>query len=123
MKRAVTSTHVHEPFGHYSVAIEKKGHLFLSGQGPFDKNQQLVGITFESQAKQTLDNIQHLLEDNGYSLGDVVKVNVYLADIGMWSAFNKIYEAYFTASPLPARTVIACSLNGFMLELDCVAIK
>jgi len=123
VKRAITSTRVHEPFGPYSVAVEKNGTLYLSGQGPFDKNKQLVGDTIETQATQTLVNVKHILEDNGYALDHVVKVTVYLQDIGTWASFNQVYEAYFATAPLPARTVVACSLNGMLVEMDCVAVK
>ncbi|MCD9025302.1 RidA family protein [Cohnella silvisoli] len=123
MNRAVTSPRVHEPFGRYSIAVESNGMLFMSGQGPFDKDKRLVGDTIDSQAKQTLDNVKFILEDNGYSLADVVKVTVYLEDIGLWAAFNEVYASYFTTEPLPARTVVGCSLNGMLVELDCIVVK
>lgn len=123
MKRSISSPGVHEPFGHYSLAVETGGILFVSGQGPFDKEKRLVGDTMNSQAEQTLNNLKRLLEDNGYSLSDVVKVTVYLQDIGLWESFNEIYASYFVDDPLPARTVVACSLNGMLVELDCIAVK
>lgn len=123
MKKAVSSPHVHEPFGPYSTAIEKNGVLYVSGQGPFDRNKRLVGDEILTQTRQTLENLLHLLQDNGYRLDDVVKVTVYLQEIADWGAFNAEYETVFANEPRPARTVVSCKLNGMLVELDCIAAK
>lgn len=122
MKKAVNSEKVHDPFGPYSVAIEKNGTLYLSGQGPFDQNKQLIGEEIEEQTRQTLNNVKNILDDNGYGMEDVLKVTVYLADISLWDRFNQVYASYFPL-PQPARTVVACQLNGMLVEIDGIAQK
>jgi 2-iminobutanoate/2-iminopropanoate deaminase len=122
MKKQALSTRVHAPFGPYSVAIEKKGMLFLSGQGPFDPDQNLIGETIEQQTVQTMENIKSILVENNYHMDDVVKVTVYLQDIKMWGAFNVIYKTYFS-DPMPARTAVSCQLNGFLVEIEAIAVK
>jgi len=122
-KIAVDSPHVAKPFGYYSTAVVKNNMIFLSGQGPFDENQRLVGEgDFAAQVRKTMDNIRHILEDNGFKMDDIVRSTVYLNDISNWSTFNEIYGEYFTP-PYPARCVVACQLNGFMIEIECTAIK
>lgn len=120
MKLQRSSKHVHTPFGPYSIAIEKNGVLHVSGQGPFDKEKRLNGDEIIQQAKQTMDNLRHIIVDNGYQMDEIVKVTVYLQNISDWSAFNEVYATYFS-DPMPARTVVACQLNGMLVEVDCVA--
>jgi len=122
-KQAVDSPRTAPAFGNYSTAILKDNMLFMAGQGPFDVNQQLVGKDdIEAQTRQTMQNIRDILEDNGFTMDDLVRSTVYLSDIANWSKFNEIYGQYLTA-PYPARTVVACQLNGFMVEIECTAIR
>jgi 2-iminobutanoate/2-iminopropanoate deaminase len=121
-KRAIQSDSIPPVFGHYSSAILKNDTLYLAGQGPFDKDQNLVGDDLVAQTHQTMKNIRWLLEDNGFQMDDIVRSTVYLADITHWAAFNEVYGQYFTA-PYPARTVVACQLNGMLVEIECTAVR
>ncbi len=121
-KTELNSSRVHSAFGNYSSAILKGKMLFLAGFGPFDADKQLVGQDIVEQTHQTMVNIHNLLEDNGFQMNDIVRSTVYLSDIVHWGSFNEIYGQYFTA-PYPARTVVACQLNGFLVEVECTAIK
>ena len=122
-KQAMAFDNVQAPFGNYSVAVKKGNMLFISGMGPFDANQQLVGDgDIEVQTHETMKNIQMVLEQSGFSMDDVVRSTVYLSDIGNWAKFNAIYGQYFRA-PFPARCVVECKLNGFMIEIECTAMK
>jgi 2-iminobutanoate/2-iminopropanoate deaminase len=121
-KTALSSSRASQAFGNYSTAILKNNMMFLAGQGPFDENQQLVGKEIVEQTHQTMRNIQYLLEDNGFGLDDIVDTTVYLSDISYWEKFNEVYGQYLTA-PYPARTVVACQLNGMLVEVQCTAIK
>ena len=122
-KIAVGSDKMHSPFGNYSTAILKGNMMFLSGCGPFDVDKQLVGKDdIVAQTHQTMKNLRALLEDNGFSMDDVVRSTVYLSDIELWGKFNETYGQHFQ-EPYPARTVVACQLNGFMVEIECTAVK
>ena len=122
-KIEIKTDQVHAPFGFYSAAVQKGNMLFISGFGPFDANQKLVGEgDFEAQAYCTMDNIKKTAEAAGFKMDDIMRSTVYLADIAHWSTFNKIYGEYFTA-PYPARCVVECNLNGFLIEIECTAIK
>jgi len=122
-KTEIKSDRVHAPFGNYSVAVVKGNMLFISGMGPFDADQKLVGDgDIEAQTHQTMQNIRMTAEEAGFSMNDIVRSTVYLGDIAHWTVFNKIYGEYFDA-PYPARCVVECKLNGFLIEIECTAIK
>jgi 2-iminobutanoate/2-iminopropanoate deaminase len=121
-KVTISSPRVHPVFGNYSSAILKKDTLYLAGFGPFDVNQQLVGQDIVEQTHKTMQNIRDLLEDSGFTMDDIVRSTVYLGTIKHWEPFNEVYGQYFTGS-YPARTVVACQLNGFLVEIECTAVK
>jgi 2-iminobutanoate/2-iminopropanoate deaminase len=69
----------------------------------------------------TLDNLARVLEAAGASMGDVVRCNVYLADLADAPAMNAVYESTFP-DPKPARTTIgAALLEDMKIEIDCIA--
>jgi len=111
--------------GSYSHAVAAGPFVFVSGQGPMrrDGGGVLRG-TLEEEARQTLDNLRAVLQDAGSSLDRVVKVNVYLADMEMFSRFNAVYKEYFTAD-FPARTCIQAGglPLGIQVEIEAVALR
>lgn len=107
----------------FSEAVRVGNTLYLSGQiGVQPGTLKLVPGGMKEEARQTLENIRTSLEANGYSMRDVVKCTVMLADIGEWAAFNEVYRTFFT-SPYPARS--AMGVNGLALgarvEVECIA--
>ena len=107
----------------FSEAVSANGFLFVAGQiGNLPDKLELVPGGIEAEAKQTLANMQAVLERHGASLRDVVKVTVFLADIAEWPAFNEVYKQYFHA-PFPARSALAASglALGARVEVECIA--
>jgi len=81
-------------------------------------------VTGESVGEQTqvaLENLAAVLADAGAGLSDVVRCGVFLADIADFEAMNSVYAKFFPA-PLPARTTVGAGLDGFLVEIDCVAV-
>lgn len=107
----------------FSEAVRAGDYLFLSGQiGEDPATAKLVEGGLPAEARQTILNIKRVLEENGSSLGDVVKCTVFLADIAEWPAFNAVYREFFR-KPFPARSALAASglaLNA-RVELECIA--
>jgi enamine deaminase RidA (YjgF/YER057c/UK114 family) len=94
--------------------------VFLSGQTPRQLDgQRLSGAPFETQAKLALDNLSALAAAAGLSLGDAVKVNVYLREAGDAAAFDRIYRTY-VSEPYPARTLTISPFSGFDVEVDAI---
>ena len=100
--------------------------LFLSGQiGNVPGSLKLAEGGIKGETKQVMDNIKTSLETNGYSMTNLVKCTVMLADIKEWGDFNTIYKTYFEEGKFPARA--AFGANGLALgakvEVDCLGAK
>lgn len=109
----------------FSPAVRAGGQLFVSGQiGTLPGTTKLVAGGMAEEAKQTIENVKGILVANGYSLRDVVKCTVMLADMNEWAAFNEVYTAAFTP-PYPARSAMGANglARGAKVELDCIAAK
>jgi 2-iminobutanoate/2-iminopropanoate deaminase len=104
--RQVVDTGVAAP-GPFSVGVYGGGLLFVSGQVGVDPvTDTLVPGGVAAQAEQALANLDAIVRAAGRTLGDVVRVGVYLADIADWAAVNEVYAKAFGA-PYPARTAVA----------------
>lgn len=111
--------------GPYSHAVQAGDFIFLSGQGPLAPDGSGVKHgTIEEETRLTIANIRAVLEATGTDLAHVVKVNVYLADMKNFAAFNEVYKDYFPGNQ-PARTTIqAGRLPGdIQIEIDAIAVK
>lgn len=107
------------PAGPYSSGIVSGGFLFLAGQAAITPAGEIVRGTIEEQTELTLANMAAVAEAAGASLSDAVKVTVYLSDISLWDRMNTVYVGWFE-DPKPVRTVVACQLNGFDVEIDAI---
>ena len=112
------------PGGAYSQGWRAGDFLFVSGTGPIDPvTGALVGDNIEQQTEQTIDNISAILEADGASLRDVIKVNAHLSDTSLFLRYNAVYARRFSR-PYPARTTVGSDLGhtpGMLIEIDCVA--
>ena len=107
----------------FSEAVRVGDLLFLSGQiGNLPGTLDLAPGGIEAEARQTMDNIRRILEENGSSLDHVFKCTVMMADIAEWPAFNEVYATYFQTH-LPARSAFAASglALGARVEVECLA--
>jgi reactive intermediate/imine deaminase len=99
--------------------------LFISGQAPISPGGQLVGDRdFEAQVAQVFENLQTVLEHAGGRLDSVVKLTVYLTDIGRLRDFGRI-KARFIDGPQPASTAVGVTglaLPGMMVEVEALAV-
>jgi len=112
------------PGGAYSQGWRAGDFVFVTGTGPIDPvTGELVGDSIEKQTEQTIDNISAILEADGASLGDVVKVNTHLSDLSLFARYNTVYARRFP-KPYPARTTVGSDLShtsGMLIEIDCMA--
>lgn len=108
-----------EPF--YSMSRRAGDTLYLSGFGPVE-NMQVVGTTIEEQTDWTMRAMQAVLESEGVTWEDVVRVNVFLLNLADRDRFNAAYMQYFKG-PRPTRRLIGAGdlFMGILLELDAVA--
>ncbi len=120
MRKTVMADKGPAPAGPYSHAVVASGFVFISGQGPVNPETGAMPDAFADQVRQTLKNVQTILEAAGSSLDDVVKVNAYVTDLTRFSEFNDVYKEFFQDDP-PARTTVATALLGILVEVDCIA--
>jgi len=107
----------------FSELVRVGNTIYMSGQlGVEPETLKLVKGGMPAEAKRTMENIKIALEANHFSMNDIVKCTVMLADISEWGAFNKIYETYFT-KPYPARSAFGANGLGLgaRLEVECIA--
>ena len=110
--------------GTYSQAIRAGGAIYLSGQIPLDPTtMQLVEGGTEAEIRQVLDNLAAVAEAAGAPLADVVKLNVYLTDLGNFALVNQIMTEYFR-EPYPARAAIGVAAlpRGVGVEMDAILV-
>jgi 2-iminobutanoate/2-iminopropanoate deaminase len=98
--------------------------VFVSGQGPISSEGQLVGEgDFEAQTRQVFENLQTVLSAAGASFEAIVKITVYLTDIGTLRDFGRI-KAEFIPGAQPASTALevgSLALPGMMIEVEAIA--
>jgi 2-iminobutanoate/2-iminopropanoate deaminase len=108
--------------GPYSPAVRAGDFVFVSGQIALDPaTGELVGAEHAAQARQVLINLARLLEDNGLSLGQVVKTTVFLTDLIRFAEVNQVYAEFFGDSR-PARSTVEISAlpKGALVEIEAV---
>ncbi len=112
-----------KPAGHYSLATVHNNTVYVSGQLPIDINtgKQLLG-TIKEQSNAVLHNISEILNKAGSSINKVLKVTVYISDIGLWNEVNEVYADFFKEHK-PARVIVPTrELHyGFNIEMDVIA--
>ena len=123
-KYAIQSKRGAPPRGAYSQGWRAGDFIFVTGTGPIDPTTgNLVGDSIEQQTEQTIDNISAILEADGASLLNVVKVTVHLSDTRLFARYNAVYARRFS-KPYPVRTTVGSDLGhtpGMLIEIDCVA--
>lgn len=123
--KVVSSNRAPQAIGPYSQGVEVNGLIYLSGQIALNAaSGKMIQDSFENECKQVFQNISYMLEDNGLSFSNVVKVNISILDMGQFSILNDIYASYFTA-PFPARACVAVKSlpkNG-NVEIEVIAAR
>jgi 2-iminobutanoate/2-iminopropanoate deaminase len=109
--------------GPYSQAIVANGLVFCAGQvGYLPGTRTVAEGGIQAQTRQTLTNLQAVLEAAGSSLDNVVKTTVFISDINNFAAMNEVYATFFGDKP-PARSTVQVILpTGLLVEIEAVAL-
>jgi len=122
-KQIISTKDAPAAIGSYSQAVRADGTVYLSGQIGLDPaNMQMVdGI--DAQIVRVFDNLQAVARAAGGSLADVVKLNVYLTDLGHFARVNEAMAKYFS-EPYPARAAVGVAAlpRGALVEVDGVMV-
>lgn len=110
--------------GTYSQAVRVGGTVYLSGQIPLvPETMELVHGDMEVQIRRVFDNLAAVAEAAGASLGDLVKLNIYLTDLGHFPLVNQVMASYFS-EPYPARAAVGVAAlpKGAAVEMDGILV-
>ena len=120
-KTIVSTTQAPAAIGTYSQAVKVGNTVYLSGQIGLDPQsmQMLEGI--DAQIVRVFENLKAVAEAAGGSLADVVKLNVYLTDLGNFAKVNETMARYFS-EPFPARAAVGVASlpRAALVEADAV---
>lgn len=121
MRKVIRTSDAPRPLGVYSQAIVTDGFVFVAGQGPINpKTNEMELGEIRPEVRRTLRNLQAILQAAGSSLGDVVRIGVFLADLNDFAAMNEVFKEFFPENP-PARTTVGVQLPKIKVEIDCIA--
>ena len=123
-KRSIVhSAHAPKAIGPYSQAVRVGNTLYLSGQTPLDPaTGDLVTGDIAAQTRRVFENLAAVLTAAGASFENVVRVGIYLTDLGDFAAVNEVMKTYFR-EPYPARSTIGVAAlpRAAAVEIDMVA--
>ncbi len=125
MKKVISTPKAPAAIGPYSQAIQVGNLIYTSGQIPIDPaTGQFVEGGIKEQTRQSLSNIQAILQETGLTMASVVKTTVFLADMADFADMNSIYAEFFT-EPYPARSAVAVKTlpKNALVEIEVVAEK
>jgi len=121
--KTINTKNAPQPGGHYSQAVVHNGLVFVAGQLSIDPEtgEKKLG-SIEEQTEQALKNVAAILKAANSDLSRVLKMTVYVSDIGLWGAVNTVY-ARFMGENRPARAVIPTRPlhYGFLIEIEAIA--
>jgi len=123
-RRSIQTEAAPAAIGTYSQAVEAGGAVWLSGQIPLDPaTGQLVDGDMTVQVRRVFDNLAAVADAAGASLGDAVKLTVYLVDLGDFGTVNDVMAGVFSP-PYPARAAVqvAALPRGARVEVDAVLV-
>jgi len=121
-KQVIFTDKAPKPIGPYSQAIKTGNTLYVAGQIGLNVDGKLDSTSIENETTQTLSNIKTILEAAGMTFKNVVKVTIYVTDLGNFKKINDIYATYFSAEP-PARETIEVKAlpKGAHIEISVIA--
>jgi len=123
-KQIISTDQAPRAIGTYSQAIRAGDTVYLSGQIPLvPDTMELVDGDMEAQIRRVFDNLQAVARAAGGSLADLVKLNVFLTDLGYFPLVNHVMAEYFH-EPYPARAAIGVASlpRGAAVEMDAVLV-
>ena len=120
----ISTPHAPSAIGPYSQAIKVDKTVYISGQIPLDpETMEVVDNSFTAAAHQVFANLKAVAQAAGGELSDVVKLNIFLTDLGHFSAVNEVMQQYFCA-PYPARAAVGVASlpKNVPIEIEAILV-
>ncbi|KAI3529421.1 endoribonuclease L-PSP [Colletotrichum paranaense] len=108
--------------GPYSQAIKTPTAIYCSGQIPLTPEGTFVEGSIADKTKQCISNLKAVLVEAGSSIEKVVKVNIFLADMGDFAEMNGEYEKWFTHKPARSCVAVKTLPKNVDVEIECIAL-
>lgn len=122
MKTIISTDKAPAAIGPYSQAVKCGAMVYVSGQLPLDPATGKMPESAVEQARQSLTNVKSILEAAGTSLDKVVRVGIFMTDLGDFKTVNEVYATFFTGDcPARATVQVAALPLGAKIEIEAVA--
>ncbi|MDR2207673.1 MAG: RidA family protein [Azoarcus sp.] len=120
-RKIISTSRAPAAIGIYSQAVRVGDTVYCSGQIGLDPESGSLAEGFEAQAVRVFENLKAVAEAAGGSLSQVVRVTLYLTDLGYFSKINEIMSRYFT-EPYPARAAVGVKElpRDALIEADAI---
>lgn len=121
-KKIISTNEAPQAIGTYSQAVRVGDVVYLSGQIPLDPaSMEMVAGDMRAQIQRVFANLAAVARAAGGDLGDIVKLNVFLTDLGHFPLVNEIMAEHFS-EPYPARAAIGVAAlpKGAGVEMDAI---
>ena len=124
MKKKIETEKAPSAIGPYSQAIEAGNMIYLSGQIPLDPKTMELVEGEENQIRQVFSNITAICEEAECTLNDIVKLNVSLQDLSIFSLVNEVMSELFS-EPYPARAALQVARLPLdsLIEVEAIIVK
>ena len=121
-KNPIVTDDAPSAIGTYSQAIKSGNLVFMSGQIPLvPATMEIVDGDFEARARQVFDNLRAVAVAAGGNLDQIVKLTIYLTDLGDFATVNSVMEGYFS-KPYPARAALGVAALPKGVDIEAEAI-
>lgn len=123
--KIISTNNAPQAIGPYSQAIEANGTLYISGQIPLNPaTMEFVSEDVKEQTHQCLKNLEEILKEAGYTLENVVKCGIFLADMNDFAEVNEVYSQFFSNhKPARACVEVARLPRDAKVEIEAIAVK
>ena len=121
-KEIISTENAPQAIGPYSQAVKAGGLMFISGQIPLNpETGDIVSGSIEDEANQVLQNIKSICEAAGHGMEDIVKITIFLTDLGNFATVNEVMKKHFS-EPYPARATVEISglPLGVNVEIEAI---
>ena len=121
-KEIISTENAPQAIGPYSQAVKAGGLMLISGQIPLNpETGDLVSGSIEDEANQVLQNIKSICEAAGHGMEDIVKITIFLTDLGNFATVNEVMKKHFS-EPYPARATVEISglPLGVNVEIEAI---
>lgn len=127
MSREISTEHAPAAIGPYVQGVDLGSLVFTSGQIPVDPKTGSVPADITAQTRQSLANVQAIVEAAGLKVGDIVKMTVFVKDLNDFATVNAAYEAFFTEhqASFPARSCVEVARlpKDVSIEIEAIAVR